>query len=83
MLGVSVATLTFLAFSKGKRYKQFTIPKKDGGTRTIAAPIGPLLTVQRRLAELLSEVYTRPSYVQGFVEGGSIVGNASDRKSVV
>lgn len=77
LIGVKTSTLTYFAFSKGKKYRTFTIPKKSGSVRTITAPVGALLEIQRRVASLLDEVYPAPSYVQGFVEGGSIVRNAS------
>ena len=77
LLGVSVNTLQYLAFSKRRKYKTFTLPKKNGGIRTIDAPMEALLTVQRKLAKLLSEIYSPPTYVQGFVEGGSILNNSS------
>ena len=34
-------------------YRQFTIPKKNGGVRTINAPVGFLKFVQRKLSRLL------------------------------
>jgi RNA-directed DNA polymerase len=77
LLEISPSTLTFLAFAKGKKYKTFDIPKKGGGTRTITAPDGALKTIQRKLAEILNELYPKPPYVLGFVKGGSILANAS------
>lgn len=77
LLEVELPTLTFFAFSHGKRYRSFTIPKKSGGLRTIKAPTGGLLEMQRKLAKHLNEIYPQPINVQGFVAGGSILKNAS------
>jgi RNA-directed DNA polymerase len=77
LLDVGTPTLTYYAFGNGKKYKVFTIPKKSGGVRTISAPVGSLVEIQRRLAGILNDVYRPPSYVQGFVPHGSILQNAS------
>lgn len=77
LLELKLSSLTYFAYGKGNRYKKFTIPKKSGGAREISAPINGLLTIQRKLAKLMSEIYPAPSYVQGFVKDGSIVKNAS------
>jgi len=77
LLEVPLPTLTFFAYGSGKKYKTFTIPKKSGGARTITAPVGGLLAIQKRLANLLNEVYPQPPYIQGFVKSGSILKNAS------
>lgn len=76
LLDLDVKTLTFLAYGNGKRYQEFYIPKKSGGHRHITAPEGPLLTVQRKLAKLLAEVYNPPYGAHGFIEDKSIVTNA-------
>lgn len=76
MLSVDVRTLTYLAYGNGKKYNQFFIPRKNGGQRLITAPHGPLLTVQKKLAKLLTEIYNPPIGVHGFTSGKSIVTNA-------
>ena len=43
-------------------YREFTIPKRSGGVRRIAAPIPELKTLQRRiLRRLLSRLKTHPA----------------------
>lgn len=62
----------------GSRYKEFTIPKKSGGTRRICAPRIALLELQRDILRLLESDYRPRSHVHGFVGGHqrSIVSNA-------
>jgi len=76
LLGVDVATLTYFAYARGKRYKTFTLPKKRGGVRTISAPVKGLVQIQRKLLIELEKFYPKPTFVQGFVKGGSIRKNA-------
>lgn len=61
-----------------KRYKHFNIPKKYGGVRDIAAPATALKILQRKLNQVLQEVYgqkPKPA-AHGFVRNRSIVTNA-------
>lgn len=62
----------------GARYKEFTIPKKSGGTRRICAPRIALLELQRDILRLLEGDYRPRAHVHGFVGGHqrSIVSNA-------
>ena len=59
-----------------RRYKNFEVPKKTGGQRTISAPNSGLKVVQRRLVDLLADVYTPRNGVHAFVKGRSILTNA-------
>ena len=57
-------------------YREFTIPKRSGGARRIAAPEGPLAEIQRRiLRRLLGRLRCHPA-ATGFERGKSIVANA-------
>lgn len=62
----------------GARYKEFSIPKKSGGTRRICAPRIALLKLQRDILRLLEGDYRPRAHVHGFVGGRqrSIVSNA-------
>jgi RNA-directed DNA polymerase len=62
----------------GARYREFTIPKKSGGTRRICAPRIALLKLQRDILRLLQHDYRPRAHVHGFVSGHqrSIVSNA-------
>lgn len=59
-----------------KSYRQFHIPKKSGGTRTITAPDGELKDILLSLAFILSELYTPTAEAMAFVRRRSIVDNA-------
>jgi retron-type reverse transcriptase len=57
-------------------YREFTIPKRSGGTRRILAPDDALKAVQRRiLRRLLARLRCHPA-ATGFQKGQSIVSNA-------
>lgn len=60
-----------------QRYKTFYLPKKNGGSRTIKAPISPLKIVQQKLAHVLSTVYEPKPSVHGFTKKKSIATNAA------
>jgi RNA-directed DNA polymerase len=59
-------------------YRQFSIPKRRGGTRQIIAPSDPLKAIQRRiLRRLLNGLPCHPA-ARGFESGQSIVTNARE-----
>lgn len=57
-------------------YRQFHIPKKSGGVRTINAPDGELKEILRTLAFIFAQLYAQTHEVMAFVGGRSIVDNA-------
>lgn len=59
------------------RYTTFKIPKKAGGFRTISAPCSGLKMLQTEINSLLKLLYHPSENTMGFVEGKSIVSNAS------
>ncbi|MFP4692226.1 MAG: reverse transcriptase domain-containing protein [Halothece sp.] len=62
-----------------EKYKEFTIPKKNGSSREIAAPVTELREIQEKVYKILSVIYilnTKAS-THGFVIGRDIVTNAS------
>lgn len=77
LLDVKVSTLTYYAYANGKKYKQFEIPKKTGGTRVINAPVAGLNNIQKKLAVFLSALYNPHAAAHGFISEKSIVSNAS------
>lgn len=77
LLGISVQSLTYFAYSENKKYKIFEIPKKSGGKRKISAPVGALKTIQRKLAAHLSDLYPSLPYVHGFLNNRSVLTNAT------
>lgn len=73
---------------EASKYKTFDIPKKNGGVRTIHAPVGKLKIYQKILANLLYEcadeldaANPRKPLSHGFRKGRSIISNASQHKN--
>ena len=59
------------------RYRQFSIAKKSGGTRTISAPYNnTYMLILTYLNEILKACYEPSEYATGFVEGRSVADNA-------
>jgi RNA-directed DNA polymerase len=72
-------SVTFYAnpkLSGEKRYVEFSIKKKTGGDRKIAAPHESLKLIQSALNFIFSVIYEPKEYVTGFVPDKSIVDNA-------
>ena len=63
-----------------KKYETFFVPKKSGGLRTIHSPSQTIKHIQRRLNEVLQNVYTSKPVVFGFAKGKNIVDNANKHK---
>ena len=59
------------------RYHHFSIPKKSGGLRNISAPSRGLSHILYYVNIMLKAVYQPSDYAMGFVEGRSVVDNAS------
>lgn len=79
-MNVTVSQLRWLAFHTDAatliHYVQFDIPKKTGGTRTLAAPHAKLAAAQEWiLANVLAKLPTEEA-AHGFVPGRSTVTNA-------
>lgn len=92
-LGLSLARLRWFSHDKLDdsvwHYVEFTIPKRNGGKRTILAPKPELKALQRTIQrEVINPICnaTLLPCVHGFMQGRSIVSNASPhvgRKFVV
>ena len=59
------------------RYRHFSIPKKSGGQRNISAPSKGLSHILYYVNIMLKAIYKPSEYAMGFVEGRSVVDNAS------
>ena len=57
-------------------YREFTIPKKSGGVRTISAPVRLLRSMQTYTNRILQSLYEAPNCVTGFVPSKSVADNA-------
>ena len=62
--------------SEASRYTSFEIPKRYGGVRTISAPATALKIIQRKLNQVLLQVYSPKPSVHSFLLDRSIVTNA-------
>ncbi len=60
-----------------KTYTKFLIEKKDGGHRTIHAPVKGLKEIQKALNLIIQSIHEPNQNAIGFVKGKSIVDNAS------
>ena len=59
-----------------KRYNDFEIPKKSGGTRKISAPVEGLKVILKFMNMILQEIYEPSKYAMGFAKNRSVVDNA-------
>lgn len=76
-LGLTCQQLAYFAYSKrSHHYATWRIPKKNGGIRTIEAPLGALKTIQRKLIPLFESLYCELPCVYGFIHNKSIANNA-------
>lgn len=78
LLNISDRSLRYFLFKirPENMYHSFQVQKANGGYRTISAPQKPLMEIQKKLAIVLSEVYSPKVCAYGFIKGKSIVGNA-------
>jgi len=78
LLGVDKSKLIYHLYllPSGKRYTVFEIPKRSGGKREIKAPVSALKIIQRRLNEVLQQVYRPRATTHCFIRGENIVKNA-------
>lgn len=78
LLEIPKSKLYFYAYKANldDHYKEFVIPKKTGGKRTIYAPSSPLKLIQKKLSQIFQAVYYVKVPVHGFVKEKSIKTNA-------
>jgi retron-type reverse transcriptase len=79
-LGLTISRLRWLAFhsdaSQVSHYVRFTVPKKSGGTRELAAPHRDIAAAQRWILENILRKLPSHAAAHGFVPGRSILTNA-------
>lgn len=96
ILGLNASFLTRTLYIRqiDSQYKQFEIPKRNGGFRTINAPMDELKDIQIRLSQLLLDCIDEinksknivPKLSHGFTRNRSIISNAENhinRKNVL
>ena len=76
LLGIREVSLRYFLFKKRPEnmYHTFSIAKKDGTSRKIAAPDKPLKRIQQKLVQVLNDVYDPKICVYGFVPEKGIWG---------
>ncbi|MBS1584926.1 MAG: RNA-directed DNA polymerase [Bacteroidetes bacterium] len=79
----SLRQLNYYSLSKlqAQHYRQWSIPKKNGGERTIHAPVNGLKHVQACLNAILQVLFEPHYAAMGFLPGKSIVDNAKKHAS--
>ena len=89
-LDIEYRELTYILYARKTEnlYITFEIPKKNGGVRTIDAPLEPLKKVQKSIANELYVVQKKyyldnlqMSCVHGFVKGKGIISNATAHRN--
>lgn len=90
ILGYKPKSVSFIIYKipDDKKYIEFEIPKKNGNTRKIKAPVDQLKHLQRRLADLLNNCFDeitaetqKKSLSHGFRKNHSIITNANNHKN--
>ncbi|HWW97040.1 MAG TPA: retron Ec67 family RNA-directed DNA polymerase/endonuclease [Edaphobacter sp.] len=91
LLQFTPSGLSFVLFktADAAKYKTFEIPKRNGGTRTIKAPIDALKVAQRKLSILLQDcgdeikgaTGSKDRIAHGFKRQRSIVTNAREHRN--
>lgn len=80
LLGFSPKKLSFILYKlndgPNHQYTEFTIKKRTGGTRAIAAPYTGLKAIQKKLSSNLQDIYMVKKAVHGFVREKTILTNA-------
>ncbi len=77
-LKISSFFLYQIAYNSNNFYREFKIPKRKGGFRTISMPMPSLLQIQRQVNEDILLKCFVSSNAFGFVRGKNIVGNARE-----
>ncbi|MES9825153.1 MAG: retron St85 family RNA-directed DNA polymerase [Candidatus Thiodiazotropha endolucinida] len=76
LLGRNKTYLASAVNSTNNHYREFTIPKRSGGQRTISAPYPALLLCQKWINSHILMHLDISSHAHGFVKGRSIITNA-------
>lgn len=74
--GASVETLSRIIFTAPRRYKVYDIPKRNGGTRTIAHPAKELKLIQRVILRSILDKIPVSEIAMAYVAGRGIAHNA-------
>src|SRR5689334_19109079 len=82
LLGLPLRDLTWWiwALRPERRYTEFELARRNGAPRIIHAPIKPIKDMQRRLADVLVQIYEPRVHVHGFVRDRSPYTNAQQHQ---
>lgn len=80
LIGIDYGFLVKVAFGTKSFYREFKIPKRSGGYRTIKAPYQSLLFVQRWIYKNILFNQKTQFCAHGFVPNRSILSNAIEHK---
>lgn len=79
-LGLEYKQLRFLVYHRDvvsiDHYHRYTVPKRKGGFRNIAAPKSILKTAQKKILEEILSKLDLSSHAHGFLKGKSVVSGA-------
>lgn len=79
-LGIEYKQLRFLVYHRDvvsiDHYYRYTVPKRKGGFRNIAAPKSVLKTAQKKILEKILCKLSVSSHAHGFLKGKSVVSGA-------
>ncbi len=78
LLEVKYSDLTYHLYKSTsyQKYTTFTIPKRSGGQREIKAPISSIKILQRKLNNILQQVYKHREPVHSYIYKHNVVSNA-------
>lgn len=80
LLDIELKTLIYHLYivPEEKKYKTFEIPKNLGGTRKICAPVTTLKIIQRKLNQVLQNIYKPRNAAHSYIHDKNILSNASE-----
>jgi len=78
LLEVKYSDLTYHLYksTSDQKYTTFTIPKRSGGQREIKAPISSIKILQRKLNNILQQVYKHREPVHSYIYKHNVISNA-------
>lgn len=77
IVGLSDSTIRSMVAAQQKFYREFSIPKRRGGERTIQAPYPSILYVQRWINKAILRQIPVHESAHGFLRNRSVVSNAA------
>jgi len=77
LTGLSTASCRRIAHGAHRRYKIFTIPKRNGDRRVVAQPAREVKAVQRAICQLLADKLSVHQSATAYKPGTSIAANAA------